>query len=802
MMNIDIQQFALTLAKADTEAEVINNLRDAGYWDDYSAWCDYGHDPMNFSTIGNQQSSADNALVEKLVNSVDAVLMRECLKQGIKPSGTDAPQSIAEAQKKFFNVYNGKLSSIDDRQRTQLAKNILLVATGDKKIPSLTIIDKGEGQSPQKIPETILSLTKDNKIKIPFVQGKFGMGGSGVLRFCSSENSVLLIISKRSHEIDANIDAELYGEDATRDLWGVTVVRREDPKDGEKSSRYTYLAPDGKVLSFQADAVPLLPGKYPERFGEPLPSGTFIKLYEYDIGPGLRSLIGFNLYNRLALLMPDVALPIRTVERREYKSDSYDITLAGLSVRLDEDKSGNLEPEFQIPSTGHVLIESEESDYAIYVFKAGKKDNYAKSEGIIFSISGQTHGFLSKHFFTRRAVGMPYLSDSILVTVDCSKISRRKQEELFMPSRDRLANTAIRQSIEKELEDIIKNHSGLRELQNKRRHEAIKNKIQDSKPLAEVLENIIKKSPAFASIFSPGQRISNPFNLKGVGSSGMYEGKPNPTYFNLSKNYSAGHPKQCAINRQFRVQYETDAENNYFSRDENSGTLTLKLSGKTIPCHSPNLWNGVANLTVNMPNDAHVGDTLCFEVEVSDTTRTEPFTSQFFIIVTGEANTTGGARGSRKAAPGEIPGEDRQKESRLDLPHIIPIEQADWDSNDYKDFGFNRYSALKIREVSDGGYDFYINMDNIYLQTEMHSNSQIEPEILKTRYRDGMVLLGLSIINFDKSADKNRGVENQINDESEDRLPLHGQISRLTDAISPILLPMIAHLGSTDFESR
>ncbi len=798
MSNTNIKDFAMQLVAANSEKEVIQILKKFDYWDNDSVWHEYGGSSMNYSTIGNQQSSADNALVEKIVNSVDAVLMKECLKRGINPNSNFAPKTIAEAQKKFFGIYNGKLSSIDDRQRAALAENIFLVATGSKTRPSLSIIDKGEGQSPKRIPKTILSLTKSNKIKIPFVQGKFGMGGSGVLRFCSPENNILLIISKRSHEIDASIDEKIYGKDETRDLWGITVVRREDPKGGEKSSHYTYLAPKGEILSFSADELALLPGAYPEALHEPLKSGTFIKLYEYDIGSGLRSFIGFDLYYRLALLMPDIALPVRMAERRKYKAHSHDKTLAGLSVRLDEDKSDNLEIEFQTPSTGEMTVDGQKLDYSIYVFKKGKKENYAKNEGVVFSINGQTHGFLPKEFFTRKAVGMSYLSDSILVTIDCSKISRRTQEELFMPSRDRLASTSIRYSIERELEEIIKNHKGLRELQNRRRKEAIEDKLQDSKPLADVLEDIIKKSPTLSNLFLRGVRIRNPFNMEGAANQEEFKGKEFPTYFNPVKEFTSKNPKHCPVNKKFRIQYETDAENNYFNRDKDPGELTLELNGEAIQDYSLNLWNGLATLTVSIPSDFSVGETLCFETQVNDINQVNPFTSKFCILIEPEAKNNGGSSGRKKPANNKK-GKERQKESYLDMPNVIEIRQSDWKDEIYSEFNFNQYSALKVRPAPDGGYDFYINMDNSYLKTEMKGEKQTDPAILEARYKYGMVLLGISILDYEENRHKNQESSNEKS-EGENNISIYDQISQLTEAISPTLLPLIASLGSSEFE--
>jgi len=49
------------------------------------------------SVIGAQQSLADAALVEKLINSVDAVLIRRCYENNKHPEGEQAPQSMREA---------------------------------------------------------------------------------------------------------------------------------------------------------------------------------------------------------------------------------------------------------------------------------------------------------------------------------------------------------------------------------------------------------------------------------------------------------------------------------------------------------------------------------------------------------------------------------------------------------------------------------------------------------------------------------------------------------------------------------
>jgi hypothetical protein len=202
--------------KADSEAEVIQILRDAGYWDNDEAWRYYGDRDTNYNAIGNQQSKPEAALVEKLVNSVDARLMNECRVRVIDPESGAAPQSIREAVAQFFEenpnrITAGHIREWTNSKRTEVARGITLAATGakpgDGREPCFTISDVGEGQTPEMVPETILSLDKRHKFRIPFVQGKFNMGGSGALEFCGRHN-LQLVISRRNPALVIADDAE------------------------------------------------------------------------------------------------------------------------------------------------------------------------------------------------------------------------------------------------------------------------------------------------------------------------------------------------------------------------------------------------------------------------------------------------------------------------------------------------------------------------------------------------------------------------------------------------------------------
>lgn len=631
------------------------------------------------------------------------------------------------------------------------------------------------------MPYTLLSIGKSNKLRIPFVQGKFNMGGTGVLQFCGT-NNIQLVISKRNPVI---LKHEQIDESSSN--WGFTIVRREYPQKGVRSSLYRYLAPNNEVLSFQAEDLPLLPSAYPNPYGQPLIHGTFIKLFEYQM-TGLYAPIILDLYYRLSLLMPNVALPIRFYERRKgYKAHSFETTLSGLSVRLEEDKFENIETGF--PTTSNLSISGQKLKVSIFLFKRGKSENYTKNEGIIFTINGQTHAYLSKQFFTRKSVGMSYLADSLLVIVDCTELNLNYRENLFMNSRDRLRSGDMKASLEKSLEELIRNNPGLKEFREKRRREDIENKLEDSKPLADVLETILKKSPTLSKIFIQGVRLPNPFKVTTAKAQKEYIGNKFPTFFKLTKEFNRSNPKPCPINTKFRLQYKTDADNDYFDRDSDPGSFILVVNDEIITNFSINLWNGIANLNVELPPSVKLGDLLKIQSEVNDISRVDPLLEEFYVIIEEKVERKKGEHGKRKPPSTNEKGDDVEKQSFLDLPNVVEVYKVDWNRHN-----FERESALKVVDSGEDGNDFFINMDNIHLSTEKKANTKLDSKLLDARYKYGMVLLGIALLK-DEEESSNNGEQN---DNGEDTV--YNKITYLTKAVSPILLPLISGLGELQEE--
>ncbi|MBI5224605.1 hypothetical protein HY989_01930 [Candidatus Micrarchaeota archaeon] len=753
------KDLAVSLLRAESEEDVIKILTKVGFWDDRKVWRDYGDDPNNFQTCGNQQSLPEAALVENIVNSVDALLIRECLRSKIDPESEDAPSSITDAVETFFHVSKGALTTLNSTARSKLAENICVVATGEKSNPNFSIIDFGEGQNPDKFPDTLMSLRKGNKQKIQFVQGKFNMGRTGAFQFCGKQN-LQFILSRKPPELSKD------------NRWGFTIIRRFSPEGNERSSIFRYLAPAGNVLTFTADSVPALPGEYPKAFVQPLPYGTVVKLYEYQM-TGFKSPIILDLNYRLSLLLPNIALPCKLFERRKgYRAHTYEAILSGLSVRLDEDRNENLEPNF--PTSIQISVAGQTMAGLVCAFKPGKSSRYAtKNEGILFTVDGKTHGDIPNSFFRKKTVGMEYLSDSILILMDCSGLEKRTREDIFLNSRDRLRGGDVLDEISDELEQVVREHSGLRELRERRRREFIQNKLSESKPLAEALNGLLSKRPLLAQLLFKGKRITSPFNLIDTGISDKFEGKDFPTFFDiLMKKNSV---KEAPINHRFRVDFETDCVNDYFEREEHPGNFSLRIKGKPVEDYSFNLWNGSAHLNICLPANAKEKDEYEYSCSVEGELQNSTLNNEFRVRVTPPINYNGGDGSTRKSPPGKNNDDTHKRAQQFALPNVIELK-----GDALADKGMTIEDALKVISAGEGGYDFFINMDNPYFLQECKT-SKVLPEILAERYKDSFVIIGMALL---QERNKSPDGANDID------------IQKITRALSQVLLPIIDYFGS------
>ncbi len=375
-----------------------------------------------------------------------------------------------------------------------------------------------------------------------------------------------------------------------------------------------------------------------------------------------------------------------------------------------------------------------------------------------------------------------------------------------MNSRDRLRAGDLRAEIEEALEDLLKHHQGLRELRERRRREDVDSRLDDSKPLEDILESLLKSSPTLSELFLVGRRLSNPFKTTKVKSEEKeFQGKDHPTFFKFKdREYGTVLQRSCHENMRCRITFETDVVNDYFSRNEMPGTFTLTYSAndqeRAASTYGINLQNGIATLSVVLPADAEQGHEIYFTSTVADDLLLEPFVNVFNVKVVEPATPTG-KKGNRRKPPTAAKGMERELPIGIELPKVTRVYEGDWNR-----YGFDKYSALKIKdagEVTEGNaaesstagravYDFFVNMDNIYLRTELKGGDK-DLEIVRARFTYGLVLIGLALLHYEAHASEDVY-------EEEDTAPngknVEDKAYEVSKALAPVLIPMIDSLGA------
>jgi hypothetical protein len=784
------------LIHADSEDDVVKILKQAGYWDDPAVWRDLGDNENNFAAAGAQQSDSVAALVEKLVNSADARLMNACLLAGINPESKAAPQSVREGVARLIEKspapekeHTGKMLGWTPTERNEQAKKITLCATGSRSSPSLTIVDEGEGQTPLAFPRTFMSLTKSNKLRVPFVQGKFNMGGTGALRFCGKRR-LQLIVSRRNPALLTN------AEGSDRD-WGFTVVRRDEPTGGERSSVYRYLAPvaikgESKrgVLHFESEALVIRPDGN-KAYALPTAYGSLVKLYNYQLQEKSNILLGLAQVTDVRL--PSPALPIMFHECRDYggSAGSFSNPRTGLFVRLETSNQKPLDDAFPLDTT--LEIQGQKLPIRFYGLKLGKAGAYIKSkDGVLFVVNGQTQGNLSTRFYRRNSIKLGAVADSLITIVDCSNLERSLQEELFMNNREALSNSEFRRDLERALERVVGRHPGLKEFNNRRRQEKLKSKLEEDQSLEDALKKVMRNSDILSKLFLKGERITNASDSREVDSKDEFVGKQFPTFFR-HRGKAAGEElsRSCEAGRSARLIFETDAENSYFGRVNSPGRYDIEVrrGGQKVSLTADtNLYQGRFTVTLDPEHEFAVGEIVEVRLEVTDDTRLSPFVCKTKLLVKPKAEHPPAPPKPKPKNPDDKPGDKQLLPSGIKLPNLEWVPKSEWENH-----GFNKYSALKIERANDDKdgqsvYDFFLNEDNTYLQNYLVTAKDGAP-ITKKQYEVAMILCGLGMIySFEQGGQKEADGEGDVSD----------LVAEASKGLALMIIPVIQQLGDLE----
>ncbi len=109
----------------------------------------------------------------------------------------------------------------------------------------------------------------------------------------------------------------------------------------------------------------------------------------------------------------------------------------------------------------------------------------------------------------------------------------------------------------------------------------------------------------------------------------------------------------------------------------------------------------------------------------------------------------------------------------------------------WEEQGFNEKSALNVKGGEEDGYDFFVNIDNVHLLSEIKPLKNTDVQVVQAKYKFGLVLVGLALLNESNSK------ETKPDDEYESD-SMFSTIQKVSKAVSPVIIPMIDTLGTLE----
>ncbi|MBW1873386.1 MAG: hypothetical protein JRJ19_15055, partial [Deltaproteobacteria bacterium] len=326
------------------------------------------------------------------------------------------------------------------------------------------------------------------------------------------------------------------------------------------------------------------------------------------------------------------------------------------------------------------------------------------------------------------------------------------------------------------------NHQGLKDLNAARRKARTERTGDPSDDIANLVNDLIKKDPGMAEFFGFGSRL---ITSTGPGLPPPFKGQKFPSYFRLEKEPKGGLVKQCPVNLTAKIVFETDAENEYFTRPADAGELIIEPTPDLVEAST--LWNGKFAVRFRVPWDSKPGDKTKVRVKVTDVTKgaTGPLSTEFELLATPAA--------SRKTKPGRPRATGNPQTSNrtnqtpaLELPNPVEVKKQDWQK-----YGFsNPFEALRIKRSPEAGLDFYLNVDNATLLTEL-SNKKNDPVQVKYWFKWGLTLAALGVLR--KLVPEDKATENE---ETEDNGADLDVVCRACDGLARVIIPMFRVLAA------
>lgn len=691
----DTGEYARSLLDAQSEEDVTRIL-DRLELNENCSWVPAGSE-QNYSITFSNTADPVASFAELIVNSFDAVLMKRYHNQfGDEYDPETGLITVDDAVSELFE-------DPDDHDEI-----VEVIADGDPKgSPNLTVRDTGTGQPHECFADRFLKFAVGGQVKDdwPFTQGRFKMGSAAVLPHSGDKEYKLIASAPVS-------DPGSWSWSIIRDHPGVGV--------------YKHLLIDGDVGQFSGE---LRGQSY----------GTFTKVYEYNIGRAHITGRG-SLRGKLERVLVDPAIPFHMRETRKSTSDSNEQDVRGLYgrlnhwnvdsvVKMDRQIRHNFGEPFGERKVRVVVFKHRDTIKNDDNLSKNPKDEFVagnkhREQAVMYLVNGQAHAHDRRTFLTgSRGCQYKHTGKDMAVFMDLSDFGdkqrhdRRDFLELFRPSRDEMGGSDIADQLRDELARALKNDPALQDEEEWRRNRVTQNKRDEHD--TDIMESMLEQNPTMRRYFQTGTRVPTAGTTTADG--GEYNAPYYPTHLHVIKqrhndgtvdlwDESKGlFRKHQPTNRNAQVQFDLDAQNDYFDRATQPGVLSVN----GVDRESWGLHNGVLSIRFGPNEGVEPGDTARVTVTVSRE-MADPLRCVFTVKYVDPVEKTSG--GDNGEAP---PASDT-----LDFPDVTRVYESGEDVATWADMSpeWSEHDVVDIHEYDDG-HDIYVNMDAAPLHNFIRSNN-------------------------------------------------------------------------------
>ncbi|HWQ00335.1 MAG TPA: hypothetical protein VNK92_07675 [Vicinamibacterales bacterium] len=560
-------------------------------------WIPIGEKENNRGPI---EISADpgRSLVERVTNAIDAVLEAECERH----RGVPECRSPREAAITWIGIPEHGLSEMTPAQRQAIAKRVAIrLLPGEGPQARLVEIrDLGVGLTPEEMPDTILSLNASNKIRKHYLAGTYGQGGSSTFAI----STYTLIASRRA--------------DSPR--VGFTVVRFLDlPPDEYKTGHYVYLTLGRAVLAA-------------ETLENAFPAGTLVRHFGYDLSNYPSPLGPRSVYGLLNQVLFDPVLPIWLDSevhgyRRVIKGSRN--ALNGAVDDGDENRRGPA-LDHNVPIFYVSLGDLGNVGFEYWVLERPNQTNKRPSAAfvnpsrpIILTLNGQNHAELNVSI-VRKEAELPYLSQRLIVHINCDLLTPSAKRALFASSREDARRGVVLQRIHEELVRILRSDDELGRLNNEAQEKGLKER--DETALQEMRREVARL------LRLQGIRIGQTIGSRAGGDQPISDGptrprepRPQPrpievheppTYIRILWDHDE--PIGFFPGQRRYIRIETDADSSYYNPDcPKSSRINIIVQGSVSLKGAAPLRGGRMRAVLDVPETTAVGERGMLRVELS-----------------------------------------------------------------------------------------------------------------------------------------------------------------------------------------